>query len=384
LLLLLLAGGCAPAQVVREPERVRPPVERTCLVLSVGGAKGLAHLGAIDALKEDGVAIDCVFGNSMGSLVGSLYATAPEQSVERRYRALLGAYEQETKSDAGFAAFLAGLGTYLLWGDANIGAGLAMSAADRMSVERFRNVYDTWAGSPQIDALPVPFGTSYQMVQGDGLTMITPRDGSLAKAVSGSIANPFVFADVNVKKGPLDPGGDRMAAVPVEDAWQTFKPTRILVLNVTGEPAVFTKRVGATVDEVMIDFCPPEPEAMRGSGIEFERARRAGYEQTKEALARFRSGAPAERGYLGAVVASHARGAEVVAVSAGSPAEAAGLVGGDIVSGVGASEVRCSADLVHGIGRLNPGTPATLRVLRGDAPMEVPLVVGVHPVQPLR
>jgi S1-C subfamily serine protease len=153
---------------------------------------------------------------------------------------------------------------------------------------------------------------------------------------------------------------------------------------VTGEPAVFSKRVAAQVDEVMIDFCPPEPEAMRGSGVEFERARRAGYEQTKEALARWRSGAPAERGYLGAVVANHDRGAQVVTVSAGSPAEIAGLAEGDVVSSIGGYEVRCTADLVHGIGRLAPGTQATLHVLREGSPTDVTLVVGVHPVQMLK
>lgn len=44
-----------------------PVSGKTCLVLSVGGTKGVAHIGAIDALKAKGIDIDCIYGNSMGS-----------------------------------------------------------------------------------------------------------------------------------------------------------------------------------------------------------------------------------------------------------------------------------------------------------------------------
>lgn len=44
------------------------------LVLSGGGAKGVAHIGVIQALEENGIPIDYVTGTSMGAIVGSLYA----------------------------------------------------------------------------------------------------------------------------------------------------------------------------------------------------------------------------------------------------------------------------------------------------------------------
>lgn len=44
------------------------------LVLSGGGSKGLAHIGVIRALEEEGIPIDYVAGTSMGAIVGSLYA----------------------------------------------------------------------------------------------------------------------------------------------------------------------------------------------------------------------------------------------------------------------------------------------------------------------
>lgn len=44
------------------------------LALSGGGAKGLAHLGVIQVLEEEGIEIDYVAGTSMGAIVGGLYA----------------------------------------------------------------------------------------------------------------------------------------------------------------------------------------------------------------------------------------------------------------------------------------------------------------------
>jgi len=47
---------------------------RTGIVLSGGGARGVAHLGILKALDELGVTFDCISGTSIGALVGALYA----------------------------------------------------------------------------------------------------------------------------------------------------------------------------------------------------------------------------------------------------------------------------------------------------------------------
>ncbi len=54
------------------------------LVLSGGGAKGLAHIGVIKALEENGIPIDYITGSSIGSIIGGLYACGytPDQMVE--------------------------------------------------------------------------------------------------------------------------------------------------------------------------------------------------------------------------------------------------------------------------------------------------------------
>ena len=44
------------------------------LVLSGGGARGYAHIGAIEVLQERGYHITSVAGTSMGAMVGGLFA----------------------------------------------------------------------------------------------------------------------------------------------------------------------------------------------------------------------------------------------------------------------------------------------------------------------
>ncbi|HTR81827.1 MAG TPA: patatin-like phospholipase family protein [Bacteroidota bacterium] len=48
---------------------------RVALVLSGGGARGIAHVGVIKALEEHHIPIDLIVGTSIGSLVGGLYAS---------------------------------------------------------------------------------------------------------------------------------------------------------------------------------------------------------------------------------------------------------------------------------------------------------------------
>src|SRR6187431_2068261 len=44
------------------------------LALSGGGAKGLIHIGILQAIDSAGLKIDCITGTSMGSIMGAMYA----------------------------------------------------------------------------------------------------------------------------------------------------------------------------------------------------------------------------------------------------------------------------------------------------------------------
>src|SRR3954462_6296100 len=68
----LCLGFAAPAWAQANAPPRRP---KLALVLSGGGAMGIAHVGAIQVLEKLGIRPDLIVGTSMGSVVGGLYAS---------------------------------------------------------------------------------------------------------------------------------------------------------------------------------------------------------------------------------------------------------------------------------------------------------------------
>ena len=58
--------------------------QKVGLVMSGGGARGLAHIGVIKTLEENNIPIDYVAGTSMGAIVAALYSMgySPEEMVQ--------------------------------------------------------------------------------------------------------------------------------------------------------------------------------------------------------------------------------------------------------------------------------------------------------------
>lgn len=71
LALVLMCGTVSAEEQKQEPTRRRAKV---AVVLSGGGAKGMAHIGVLKVLERAGIPIDIITGTSMGSIVGGLYA----------------------------------------------------------------------------------------------------------------------------------------------------------------------------------------------------------------------------------------------------------------------------------------------------------------------
>jgi NTE family protein len=94
IILLCIVSLSANAQIIFEKEQI-PLAEkiknqernlqgkypRIGLVLSGGGARGIAHVGVLKALEKHGIPIDLIVGTSMGSMVGGFYSAgySPEQ-----------------------------------------------------------------------------------------------------------------------------------------------------------------------------------------------------------------------------------------------------------------------------------------------------------------
>jgi len=261
-----------------------PP--RTCLVLSVGGVKGLAHIGAIEALKERKIKIDYVYGNSMGAVIGGLYASAPSADLRVRYSQMMGEYIRMTESNK-IGGGLLGLGAVLLSGGALapavLGGMTAQSMVPKFDNKRFRGAMDKYLKGVNIENVPVKFGTSFQRRAGEGLELEVVNKGNLADAISRSANNPFIFQSDFGSLQHIDPGGDRMAAIPIEDAFRLFRPTRIIVINVTGQRSFYAKDLGCEVQEIMIS---PEnvksEEAIKGLGEDFDKVFQAGHRAVRK------------------------------------------------------------------------------------------------------
>ena len=62
---------------LKEPHR-----KTVALVLGSGSSRGWAHIGAIEALEEEGIPIDFISGCSVGSYVGAIYASGSLPSLK--------------------------------------------------------------------------------------------------------------------------------------------------------------------------------------------------------------------------------------------------------------------------------------------------------------
>lgn len=67
--------GTDPARAAPAAETDQAPRPRIGLVLGGGGARGSAHVGVLKVLEELRIPIDYIAGNSMGAIVGGLYAS---------------------------------------------------------------------------------------------------------------------------------------------------------------------------------------------------------------------------------------------------------------------------------------------------------------------
>lgn len=258
--------GCsaAPARPI-----TTAPV-RTCVVLSVGEFYGIAHAGALRQLQRQGQRIDCVVGNSMGAVVGALYASEPQQDPVERMRALLVAYVAQSERE--FAQdqlkYLAAEAIKKLTeGSIDIGA------FRRLAHGRFVRVMDTFVAGRLIEQLSLPFATFHQRRDGGGLVLVTVRSGNVAHAVGASAANPLIFDDVDIKTAAqIDPGADRLSAVPVSDACRLFPDARLIAINVTGEPLAVAAETRCPVEHIVVPRRPSidRADAAKG-GPEFDR-----------------------------------------------------------------------------------------------------------------
>ena len=190
-------------------EAPRPPSPgagvRIAIVLGAGGARGLAHVGVLEVLRERGYEVAGIAGVSMGAVVGAVHA-AGRLDEFRDWTTSLGRRQVLRLVDVAFGF------PGLIRGDRVIG--------------RLRSI----VGDIAIESLPVPFvavATDLARMREVWLTR-----GDLFDAVRASMAMPMVFTPHVVAGRELVDGG-LMTPLPIA-ATRPMHVDRVIAVDVNG------------------------------------------------------------------------------------------------------------------------------------------------------
>lgn len=155
--------------------------KNVALVLGSGGARGLAHIGGIEALEERGYTITSIAGCSMGSIIAGMYAAGQLKEAKEWF---LSVDKQ----------------LILRMMDINLLSGNSIVKGERIIAELEKVVPDR-----PIEQLNIPCTiVATDMIHSDEVLF---RTGSLFEAVRASISIPLFFKPVQIGKRLLIDGG---------------------------------------------------------------------------------------------------------------------------------------------------------------------------------
>ncbi|HNF12896.1 MAG TPA: hypothetical protein PK453_04450 [Leptospiraceae bacterium] len=207
---------------------------KVCAAFSIGGAEGLIHSGALYAFDFLKIRPACIFGTSMGSIIGGIYAKegSGEKSL-KLIRRFINDYTNATKEEAMGNAIVFGTIGYLICPWCALGGGvLGAKSTSKLDIDRFIRVLDNNLEGVLIKDLSIPYST--MTLEVSNITYKYFRSGKLSEAIRGSIANPVLFEKMEIKN-QLDPGVDRSAVVPIMDTFEVFSPDFVVALNASGK-----------------------------------------------------------------------------------------------------------------------------------------------------
>ena len=206
LLLLLLLPPAPPAAAA--PATARP---KTCLVLSGGGARGIAHIGVLKVLEEMHVPVDCIVGTSAGAIIGGVYASgAAPAEIETAIRAadwdLLLTDRPARQNRSVYARELDRAHV----GIAEVGAKgqnllLPQAALAGEHLQYYLQSLVSPAGHGSFDQLPIQYRALATDFENGHLVVI--EHGDLATAIRASMSVPGAFAPVGLDGRVLVDGG---------------------------------------------------------------------------------------------------------------------------------------------------------------------------------
>lgn len=357
------APGAGPS--ARRPRR-GPKVAAAALVaaLALGGAAGVGFAAGNEVGSDDG---------------GTTSATTPVTSAGATTPAVPTAEDASTEPVAAVADALGpavvqletrtGLGSGFVY-DAD--EGLIMTAAHVVDGATAVTVRLADGRSIEGTVVGADDGSDIAVVQieADGLTaaQLAPGDPDVGQ-LAVAIGSPFGL-DQTVTSGIVSAVGRSVETPGGAVAMiQTDAP-----INPGNSGGALADRQGRVIG--VNDSIASESGGNVGVGFAVP------IETAKAIADRLVAGEPITNGFLGvsAADASGAQtGAQVVQVSAGSPAADAGIETGDVVTSIDGTAVDSSADLVAAIRSRQPGTEVTLGIARQGDDTEVTVTLGDAP-----
>ncbi|ONM44311.1 hypothetical protein BXT89_08475 [Halopseudomonas pachastrellae] len=223
---------------------------RTGLVLSGGGARGLAHIGVLKQLEEMNIPIDAIAGTSMGAVIGGLYAAG--YSADELKQIALDLDWQATLSDTPLREdipyrrkqddrdFL--VKQRLTFKDGALSFPLGLLQGQNMGVVLESLLVHT-NEIDDFDRLPIPFrAVATDIATGEAVVF---DHGHLPLAIRASLALPGFFAPVEVD-GRLLVDGVLSKNVPIDVA-RAMGVDRVIVVDI-GTPLKSASELNSVLD----------------------------------------------------------------------------------------------------------------------------------------
>lgn len=227
----LLQGDLATAPRPRSTG----PRARLGLVLSGGGARGLAHIGVLKVLEREHIPVDVITGTSMGAIIGGLYASGMSaESLDHELRRI--AWDRlfasrvdrqdlsQRRKEEDFE-FSATIEFGLRNGEVRVPTGTLSSRGLEALLRRLtlpvRDVTD-------FDRLPTPFRAVATDMESGAERVLS--QGDLALALRSSMSVPGVFAPVEWEDRILGDGG-LVNNLPIDVA-RGLGAERVIAINV--------------------------------------------------------------------------------------------------------------------------------------------------------
>lgn len=214
------------------------------LVLSGGGAKGIAHIGVIKALEENDIPIDYVTGTSMGAIVGALYAcgyTTDEMMdlLESEYFTAMSTgridpnlsyyFSRQAPSPQMFSMSLGGKSKDVPAADAFNPQSLIAPTPMAFGFMELFSSYSAQCDN-NFDRLFVPYRCVASNLSKRRAQVM--RGGDLGDAVRSSMSFPLVFQAVEID-GDIFYDGGVYDNFPVNVMTEEFKPSVLLGVDVS-------------------------------------------------------------------------------------------------------------------------------------------------------